>query len=126
MLHLVVVEAGSTHHCTARDFPFTIGRSSTAGLCLQSPGVWDLHASITIRDGRFFLHPERDSLLLINDERFEGGTFRIGDQFSVGGARISVALAPAVQHGLAGREAMIWLFLGAVSLVQILLLLSIH
>jgi predicted component of type VI protein secretion system len=126
MLQLVPVDDPGAPARAATEFPFTIGRSSAASLRLRAPGVWDMHASISIRDGTFHVQPVGESLLRINDLPSAGGPLRIGDELSIGATRFSVALAPAAQHGLAARERIIWLLIGAVTLAQLLLLFSIR
>jgi predicted component of type VI protein secretion system len=125
MLQLLVVEGNSSSACAATKFPFAIGRSPASGLRLESPGVWETHASIFIEKGRFFVRPEGEGLLLVNDQRSNGQTLRMGDQLSIGATRVIVALAPALQARLAISEAAIWLSIGVVTVVQLLLLLWI-
>lgn len=125
MLQLIAVDGQSVQTVTANRFPFSIGRAPSAGLRLDSLGVWDRHATITLRNGRFHIAPEGESLLLINDQRSDGAILRTGDELSVGAARISVTLSPALQSGLRSRETFVWLALGAVTLAQVLLLLGL-
>ena len=125
MLQLVVMDSAS-RPCLAAQFPFTIGRSRAASLRLEHPGVWDIHASIDIQDGRFRAQPEGQSLLLINDVRSSGAVLRMGDQLSLGGARVAVALAPAAQFGLKARELFILLLLLSITIAQVLLLFSVR
>ena len=122
MLQLVAVDGATVQAVTATEFPFTIGRSRSAHFRLDSPGVWDNHAAITLKGGRFHISPEGESLLLINDERSNGGLLRMGDQLSLGAARITVMLAPAARRGLKAREMPVWLAVGAVTLAQLLLI----
>jgi predicted component of type VI protein secretion system len=126
MLLVTVIEGRDARSFRVTRFPFVIGRSPEADLRLESPGVWDRHASIEIRNGRFFIQPEGASLLLINGERSEGAVPRAGDDFSLGGARLTVSLAPAAQMSLAAREMMIGSVIFAVALTQILLLSGVR
>lgn len=121
---LLVPEAGKS--AVAAEFPFTIGRSSSAGMRLNSLGVWDVHVSIRVQEGRFFVQPEGQALLLVNGVRSEGGILRVGDELAIGAERVTVALAPAAQQGLSARETLNWLFIAAVVCTQVLLFLSIR
>jgi len=124
MLLLLAPESGASG--IAAEFPFTIGRSPSAGMRLDSFGVWDLHASIHLRDGRFFVQPEGQALLMLNDERTDGAFLRMGDRLSIGAVRLTVALAPAARSRLGARETLNWLAIAAVALAQVLLLLALR
>ena len=125
MLQLIATEGERTRVFIARDFPCVIGRSRNAHLQLESAGVWETHATICIREGRYYVQPEGESLLRVNDERSSGQELRMGDQLSIGAASVSLMLSPAAQRGLKGRELLIWMIVGAVTILQVFLLLSI-
>lgn len=122
MLHLSLYEGGSTRTCVAEQFPFAIGRASGSGLRISAPGVWDCHAILEVRDSRFFVQPHGDALLLLNDQPCKGALLKMGDQLSLGGARLTVSLAPPRQKGLAARETAVWTSIGVVALMQVLLI----
>lgn len=126
MLQLLAVESNSIRPCAAARFPFLIGRNRSSGLQLESPGVWETHARIEISEGQFVVRSEGESLLLVNDERCTERVLRIGDQLTLGAARVTVTLAPATQHALGVSELLIWTLVSAVAIAQVLLLLSVR
>jgi len=115
--------AGSPSSWLVDQFPFTIGRSASAGLRLDAPGVWDAHAAITLdaSTSRLRIEPHPDAVLFINGEKSGARDLRSGDVLAVGAEELAVSLSPALQTGLAAREALVWLVLGAVCAVQALL-----
>jgi hypothetical protein len=125
MLQIVALEHGAERTFVVEAFPCVIGRDPAADLRIESPGVWDQHAILNIRDARVFISPVSQSLLLLNGRSFEGGFIRLGDEVSLGGARIFASLAPAVQYRLASHEALIVALLVFAGVAQIILLLGL-
>ena len=123
---MLLLAADSGASCVAAEFPFMIGRSPSAGMRLDASGVWDIHATILVREGGFFVQPEGEALVLINGERSAGAVLRAGDRISLGAVRLTVALAPARQGRLGARETLNWLVILAVTISQVLLFLSIR
>lgn len=120
MLHLAASDGSSTRHSFASRFPFTLGRSRTAGFLLEGSGVWDVHASISVREGRFHVQPEGQALLLINDHPSSGAVLKMGDRLSLGAFRVVVSLAPAEQRGLGALETTLWIGLAVLAAAQVL------
>jgi predicted component of type VI protein secretion system len=126
MLHLTLSEGGATRSCVAETFPFTIGRAPGSGLRISAPGAWDCHATIEVRDGRFHVEPQGEALLLVNDEPCRGGLLKMGDRISLGAARVTVSLSPPPQKGLAARESVVWAAIGALAVVQLLMIAALR
>ena len=101
-------------------FPFRVGRAPTADLRLDARGVWDEHCELVKDVTRgVVLRANRASLTLLNGERVEEAALRNGDLLELGEVRLQFWLSPAVQTGLAAREILTWLALGALLFAQI-------
>lgn len=118
MLQLHVTdERGVVTCCIAESFPFLIGRSGEADLRISSGGVWEEHALIRLgasegaRHERFVIESVGQSLLSINGEITPSKIISIGDEISLGAARLVVSLAPARQSKLAWHESLVWAIL---------------
>lgn len=119
LLLRVTDDRGAVAQYLALTFPYRIGRSSAADLRIESPGVWDAHASIALGGtGKFIVAPEGASLLLLNGETTSGAPLRAGDELTLGGVRIAITLAPARQARLWIAETVVWTLLGAVCVAQ--------
>lgn len=125
MLQLQVTdERGAVTQHAADIFPFLIGRSPNAQLRLVASGVWEEHASISLIDQpgrpapRFIIEPVRESLLTVNGEAVRSKEISMGDEISLGAARILVSLAPGRQTRLGWHETAVWAILIFVVIVE--------
>jgi hypothetical protein len=128
MLQFVFADgAGTTQVAVCSAFPFLIGRDSASHLQLSAPGVWDQHARI-LRDasGKLFIEASGEALLLINGERVEHAFLVPGQEVQIGGASLSVGLAPVAQKNLRFAEGVLWFFVLFAILVEAVLLLFLR
>ncbi len=99
--------AGS--ECAARQFPFRIGRSPAADLCLEEDGVWDEHLELAFDPGTgFVLTTHAHALASLNGERFERVILRNGDSIEIGALKIRFWLGTNQQASLHWREWLTW------------------
>ncbi len=99
-----------------RRFPFRIGRSGEAGLCLSDQGVWEDHCRLEYRaKAGFFVAATPGARTLVNDAPVEGDQrLTNAAEISLGAVRLRFNLDDPVPRRLGPREAVTWLFLGAV------------
>jgi predicted component of type VI protein secretion system len=120
LLLRVTDDRGAVTQHFAESFPFRIGRAPTADLRLEARGVWDLHATIALGEsGKFFISSEAASFLLVNGSATSTAPLNSGDELTLGAVRIVVGLAPARQTRLRLAEALVWLLLASLILVQV-------
>jgi pSer/pThr/pTyr-binding forkhead associated (FHA) protein len=114
-------EATQPRQHIIRKFPCVIGRSSTAEVVMQSPGIWDRHLTIELdeRERRFRFQIETGAIAFRNRERVQEGWLKNGDLFQLGSSEILVSLAPASQKPLNRMELGAWLLLVCVILVEL-------
>lgn len=118
-LHILSGKAAGTVH-TARRLPFSVGRSAGADLRSEDPGVWDDHLKFELdaTEGiRVTAHPQAS--LLVNGTPTKVARLRNGDVLELGGLKLRFWLAAAPLQSLRVREAMTWLFLFALSALQV-------
>ena len=108
----------------ARRFPVRIGRSPQCDVQLDDPGVWDEHLNLDLRRREgFLLTTQGDALATLNSQPLkEAALLRNGDTIQIGAAKLQFWLAEPRQRGLALREWLTWIALGAISLSQIALI----
>ena len=101
----------------ARRFPFRIGRSTSANLCLEEDGIWDQHLELDLimPDG-FLLSAQHHALATVNGQRVEQTVLRNGDLIEIGSLKMRFWLSASRQIGLRFRE---WLTWGALVLLSI-------
>lgn len=122
-LHVTDDRGAVTSHPVDR-LPHLIGRSPNVDLQIVAPGVWEEHASIDLSETdtagrkRFVISSFRESLISINGEVVAGKELRIGDEITLGAARIVVSLAPAKQTNLSLQEFAVWALLLLVVIVE--------
>jgi pSer/pThr/pTyr-binding forkhead associated (FHA) protein len=111
----------------ARRFPFRIGRTAPADLCLAEDGIWDQHLELNLiaPDG-FVLRAQPNALATVNGQRVEQTLLRNGDLIEIGSLKMRFWLSAARQIGLRFREWLTWgslvlLAIGQVCLVYWLL-----
>lgn len=127
MVELRVVHGRSAGNKAAIDqFPFRIGRSSKAGLCLSDAGVWDQHAVLTqADDGTFVIRPESGAVVTLEGVTIGEHRLRNGDTFDCGGAKVRFWIAAAQARSLTSREASVWAVFVCVLLAEVVLLASL-
>jgi len=114
MLQLHVTDdRGAVTTFEASVFPLTIGRSPQAGIRIAAAGVFENHAQIDLADvesqgQRFFIQPVGQGHVLVNGEVVTSKRLVLGDEISLGAARMVVSLAPARQPRLGFHEAVVW------------------
>ncbi len=107
----------------ARVFPWTIGREAAAPLRLEDPGVWEQHAVLNLRlpEG-VSLSARPEAMTLVNGKQVQSVQLRSGDVIELGGVKLVFGLSDARQKGLRIREAMLWIGLAALVLIELLLI----
>jgi hypothetical protein len=105
-----------------RRLPFSLGRSKTANLCLNEPGIWDRHLVLTApATGGIMLESGPEALTLVNGEVVRNARLRNGDVIEVGSLRLRFGLAPTRQPDLRLREGLTWVGWVALAAAQIVL-----
>ncbi|HEV8542680.1 MAG TPA: FHA domain-containing protein [Verrucomicrobiae bacterium] len=93
----------------ASKFPLVIGRSASADLTIEAPGVWDSHGIIRHDSAsKFAISAAGEAVLFVNAERVTEKILKPGDHLRLGGCQVVVALAPARSKHLRVREAAFW------------------
>ena len=107
----------------ARRFPFRIGRSSAADLCLEEDGIWDQHLELDLitPDG-FVLSTQPNALATVNGQPVEQKILRNGDLIEIGSLKIRFWLSEARQFGLRFREWLTWCGLALLCAGQVCLI----
>ena len=122
LLQLLNDPASGTEH-SARRFPFRIGRAPGSDLRLTAAGVWDHHAELHLHQNReFVLTAKANASMLVNGHPVAQSVLRNGDLIDLGGARLRFSLAPPIPRGLQLREALTWIALGALFVIQVALI----
>lgn len=109
--------AGTAH--LAHRFPCTIGRAEADDLRLVEPGVWENHLQLdlAVPDG-FRLRRLGQGRACVNGAEFDDHLLRNGDVIELGAAKVQFWLAEVRQSGNRVREALVWLGLIALLLLQ--------
>ena len=104
-----------------RHLPFRVGRAEDSSLILTDDGLWDSHFEVQSKPGAgFVLVPCSEAICLVNGERVTNEVpLRNGDIIGAGSVEFRFTLAPIKQRSMAVREAMIWIALGLLFVVQI-------
>jgi pSer/pThr/pTyr-binding forkhead associated (FHA) protein len=105
----------------ARLFPFRVGRSPDANLCLDEPGVWENHFDITLVDG-FVLTTQPNAFVTLNGRNLSETNLQNGDLIEIGLLKLRFGLSVTSQAGLKIREALTWSALLILSVGQIALI----
>ena|SRR5207249_4237014 len=93
-----------------RHFPFRVGRSTKADLCLDEPGVWDRHLELDVKLPQgFLLSLQKDALAALNGQPFEQVPLRNGDMIEIGLIKIQFTLSETAQYSFFLRELLTWL-----------------
>jgi pSer/pThr/pTyr-binding forkhead associated (FHA) protein len=109
-------------HSMAR-FPALIGRSATAQLRLEEPGVWDRHLQLDFSPTEgFSLSVLPGSWALLNGRNLEEAILRNGDVVELGSVKLQFWLSGTRQRDLRLRETLTWVALGLLCAGQIALI----
>jgi pSer/pThr/pTyr-binding forkhead associated (FHA) protein len=105
---------------TAPRFPFRVGRTQEADLCLEEEGVWARHLEFDLRmpDG-FVLRVNPAALATLNGQPVREAVLRNGDLVQIGPVKIRFWLGQVRQVDLRWREVLTWLALAFLCLAQI-------
>jgi pSer/pThr/pTyr-binding forkhead associated (FHA) protein len=104
----------------ARHFPFRIGRSATANLRVEDPGMWDEHLVLSLTsDSKIELTAQPGALASLNGETITHAALRNGDLIQIGAVQLQFGLSPTRQKGLQGRETLVWSGLALLCLFQV-------
>jgi len=110
--------AGATW--AARHFPVRVGRAPSSDLQSDEEGVWNEHLTLDFSPTEGFLVQAcPDALVSLNGERIERSVLRNGDVLALGALQLQFWLPETRQRSLRLREALMWLIIAAVSLVQV-------
>mgnify|MGYP000135593452 CR=1 FL=1 len=112
--------------CTARRFPFRIGRAAGNDLRLDDDGVWDHHASLDFDPAEgFVLRAESDALLSVNHQPVRTARLRNGDHIQIGAATLQFWLAPLAPRPQRWREWLVWLLIAGVVGMELALIVRL-
>lgn len=123
MVQLLILDGSKAGtHWPAPGLPFSIGRSPQDTLRLEEDGVWDSHARVELRDRRrAVLTSGAQALTAVNGEATQEAILRSGDIIQIGSIRLHFSLSPAAHRGLRFREALTWIGIALMALVQVAL-----
>ncbi len=123
MLQLQILSGkkAGTEFASSR-FPVQIGRSPTADLSLDEPGVWERHFQILFTPGGLLLKTLADAPVTINDQQSTEAILRNGDLIGIGLLKIRFGLSPVRQYNSRVREWLTWIGLAALCLAQVALI----
>ena len=107
-LRLLTGKAAGTVHRLHR-FPSLIGRSSSADLRLEEPGIWDRHCEIRLEPGTGFgLTVLSEAKAAVNGQMLDEAPLRNGDIIEAGGVKLQFWLSQPRQRSLVAREKLTW------------------
>lgn len=93
----------------ARHFPFSVGRSPDADLCLLEDGVWDNHLVLALSDkNQVLLQAGGPGGLEVNGKEVTEAVMRVGDVLRLGSVRIECEFSPVKQVSQVWREYALW------------------
>ena len=121
LLHIINGKQAGTQF-TARQFPVRVGRSASADLVLEEPGVWDEHFQIDFTPEGLMLASQPEAPVLINDQPVSEARLRNGDIISIGQLSLRFELAPVLQRNQAVSEWILWAGLATVYCAQAVLI----
>jgi hypothetical protein len=121
---MVQLKVLTAHHAPAvhnvRKLPCLIGRSSSAGVRLEAPGVWDEHLNLNLdSDRRFTAQVCGGALLSVNGVAVQKAVLRNGDTLEFGSVKMQFWLGQTQQRGFRTMEALTWAVLAVVCITQI-------
>ena len=101
-------------------FPSIIGRSSSAGIRMEEPGIWEKHLSIDLdSSGAFIVKIFPGALTSLNGRSIETAFLRNGDVIEIGSAQLRVWLSETAQKTLAFREWLTWMGIALVTITEV-------
>ena len=122
MLHLQILSgAKAGTNFVACKFPIQIGRSPSADLLLEEPGVYDSHCEIRVEATGFALKASPNASLTINGVDVQEAILRNNDIIAIGLLKMRFGLTPVQQRSPAVRETLTWIGLGILCLAQVAL-----
>ncbi len=114
-------KAGATW--AARRFPVRIGRAASADLQLEDDGIWDQHVVLAFdRSTGVVLTTQTNALAWLQGEQVQEAVLHNGDTIRLGSVQLQFWLSETRQGGLRWREALTWMGITVVVLLQIGLL----
>ncbi len=101
-------------------FPLTIGRAAGSVIRLEDSGVWDTHLRLELDAERnFVLQLQPNAIASVNGKPFDRIVLRNGDLIELGAVKIQFWLGETRQQGLKLREAVMWIGLVLVTVIEI-------
>lgn len=124
MVQLTILSGRSTGAVhVIRQFPCLVGRAQENQLCLDDPGVWDRHLTLSFqKNAGIFLQTIGQALATVNGLPQTSVRLRNGDLLACGSAKLQFWLAPVPLRGLHFREICVWFMVAAVLAAQIFLI----
>jgi pSer/pThr/pTyr-binding forkhead associated (FHA) protein len=109
--------AGNTQ--VVRQFPFRIGRSRAADLCVEEDGVWDDHLELDFDPAQgFILSAQENAIATVNGWPIQTVILRNGDLIEIGALKIHFWLGETRQAGLRLQEWLPWIILFLICVLQ--------
>ncbi len=104
----------------ASHFPYRIGRSPRADLCVEDAGVWDQHLELDV-DVRVgcSLRLQGDALGTINGQPFQHVALKNGDLIEIGSLKMQFTLSETTPSPFRLREVLTWISLAILFATQI-------
>jgi hypothetical protein len=113
--------AGTAH--ATRRFPCTIGRSTGDDLQLVEPGIWENHLQLDLQvPAGFRLCRLGQGRASVNGAEFDELVLHNGDVIELGAVKVQFWLAEVRQSDNRVREALVWLGLAALVLLEVALI----
>jgi pSer/pThr/pTyr-binding forkhead associated (FHA) protein len=107
----------------ARRFPVRIGRGPGADLQSDEDGVWEEHVLLEFQPhAGFQLRTQGEALASVNGQPVQEVFLRNGDLIEMGGLKLQFWLSETRQPRLSLGEALAWVVVGLVLLLQLGLL----
>jgi hypothetical protein len=89
-------------------------------LCLGDAGVWDEHAAVHFdREDGFFVESAPEAIVAVNGDKVTRCRLRNGDHLDCGSVKLQFWLAAVRQQSLRPREALTWVALGGLCLIEL-------
>jgi pSer/pThr/pTyr-binding forkhead associated (FHA) protein len=107
------------HIQVVRHFPFHIGRSRAANLCVEEDGVWEEHLELDFDPAQgFILSARENTIATVNGWPIQAVILRNGDLIEIGALKIRFWLGETSQVGLRLQEWFLWLILLFICVLQ--------
>lgn len=111
-------KAGS--NILARRFPFRVGREKGSDLVLEDQGVWARHLEVHLRsDDRFWVVQSAEAMLVVDGQKTREAQLNNGALIELGSVKLRFSLAEQPQRNQSFREALTWVALAGLALLQI-------